>query len=66
MSRSELSGKSILPIEPANNVSPVKTSFSPRSDMLPLLWPGVWRTFSAVFPNLTRSPSFKRASAGGE
>ena len=41
MSSCELSGKSVLPIEPANNVSPVKISFFARSDMLPRVWPGV-------------------------
>lgn len=45
MSDSELSGKSVLPMEPQNNASPVNTSLAPINDMLPRLWPGVCTNF---------------------
>jgi hypothetical protein len=62
----ELSGKSVLPIEPANSVSPVNAAVSPKSVMLPLLCPGVCMTFRVVCPNLTKFPSLRSMSGFGE
>jgi len=62
----ELSGKSVLPMEPMKRVSPVKTSFSPRRDMLPWLWPGVCITLRMVSPIFIVSPSWRSLSAFGE
>ncbi len=53
-------------MEPINNVSPVKTSFSPMREMLPWLWPGVCITFRMVSPILMVSPSFSSLSGFGE
>jgi len=53
-------------MEPMNNVSPVKTSFSPRRDMLPWVWPGVCITLRMVSPILMVSPSWSSLSASGE
>ncbi len=53
-------GKSVLPIPSLNNVSPVKTSFSPTRHMLPGVCPGVSITVKDTSPNLIKLPSSKQ------
>jgi len=57
-------GKSVLPIEPLNRVSPVKTAPSALRLIPPLVCPGVCRTSSFISPNSMESPSVNNSSAG--
>ena len=55
-------GRSVLPIEPAKRVSPVKSapSSSMYMDIPPLVWPGVWIMLTSIAPALIVSPVLER------
>ena len=59
-------GKSVLPMDPANSASPVKTIPCSSKLMPPGVWPGVCSTLSDTSPAVMMSPCLTYRSAGGD